>query len=169
MLKTKEADTLEENCTCGECISLCWRNPGWFGTIEELQGAAQIKGLTLEEFAQEYLIREWWAGDEDDVEIPAPRRNFSKRNRAEPGREWREEYYKNGKGFVRASWGHNLITGYACVFLVEDRCSIHTSKPMECRISFGCQFPVDKTRQTNILSYWKKHQRFVGSLVIQLD
>lgn len=170
-----------KGCSCSKCVSCCWNSPCWFGSIEEIEGAAKIMELNVRDFAKEYLIREWWAGDEiDDISVPAPRKDFLRkdedRKECDDMREkdkdlfsdfdtWRDEQIKNGKGFVKATWGHNLMTGYACVFLDENnRCKIHESKPMEGRESFGCKKGRKKNFRLDCVKYWKKHQDFIKLL-----
>ena len=68
------------SCTCQKCINCCWHNPGWFASIEEIESAAKMVNLPVHEFCREYLIREWWAGEEG-IYIPAPRRNFDRKER----------------------------------------------------------------------------------------
>ena len=149
-------------CSCPKCKACCWRSPGWFGTIEEVEGAAKIKGFSIEEFCKEFLIREWWAGEDEEVSVPAPRRNFTRLNDDAPSFVL-EEAKVNGNGFVRASWGHNLIVGAACIFLTDDeRCSIHESKPTECREAFGCEIvDEDYKFRPNIVPYWKARQHLL--------
>jgi Fe-S-cluster containining protein len=133
------------DCTCKACKDCCWRNPGWFGSIEEVIGAAKIVNLSLKEFAQKFLIQEYWCGD-DDVSIPAPRRNPDKW-REDAGKFWKEEMQKNGSGFIRASWGHNFVNNYACILLDENNsCIVHKSKPMECRETYGCKSSKERVR-----------------------
>lgn len=167
------------DCTCPKCKDCCWRSPGWFATIEEVKGAAAIMGLSLEDFCKEYLIREYWAGPDEHVSIPAPRKDFS---RVDPDKEvletkmsiWasffgetddilptNEEAKLNGKGFVKASFGHNLLSGIACIFLTEDEaCSINDSKPNECRMSFGCKKNTESYREPCV-AYWKDKQHLL--------
>jgi Fe-S-cluster containining protein len=167
---------MNKDCKCIKCQQCCFHSCGWFGSIEEIVGAAKIMNMTLEDFAQEYLIREWWAGNNEDIYVPAPRKNFNRPSRQrkiwddsikkELGRNiWEEEKAKNGKGFVRASWGHNLMSGYACIFLDKNGlCSIHASKPEECRKSYGCR-PSKINRRKSVLKYWKLHQDFIINLI----
>lgn len=154
----------ERECSCEKCIGACWRNPGWFGYIGEIEGVAKIMKVSTKDFAKEYLIQEWWAGDED-IYIPAPRRNFDKR-KDRTYRGLAEGVQQNGKGFVVASWGHNLMQGWACIFLDDNnRCLIHQSKPEECRETFSCEkfFSNFKGRE-KLVSYWKKHQDYIDFL-----
>ena len=159
-------------CDCRKCKNCCWNSSGWFGSIKEVKGAAKIVGMPVREFAKEFLIGEWWSGDDEDIIVPAPRKNFDRLSKKEQELEievsdiWKEEKLRNGKGFIRASWGHNLMTGFACVFLTEDeRCTIHESKPTECRKTFGCKKVKKKTIiRLQVAKYWKKHQDFIECL-----
>ena len=153
----------ERECSCEKCIEACQRNPGWFGTIREIKGAAKIMGMSVQDFAKEYLIREWWGGEED-ISIPAPRRNFDKED-IKSSEPWYDEIQQNGVGFLRASWGHNLMRHWACIFLDDNnRCMIHQSKPKECRETFCCRNDNFKGRE-KLVSYWKKHQDYIKSLM----
>lgn len=157
---------MSESCTCQKCKDCCWHNPGWFATIDEVEGAAKILGKTVEEFCKEYLIREWWSGDDEKTEIPVPRRNMTRKTELAKkySKYWVDEEIKNDKGFIRASWGHNLMSGYTCIFLTENNlCSIHESKPMECKETFGCR-DSDFDRH-KLLTYWSKHQDWIENIV----
>ena len=161
---------MKTECRCKQCIECCWQNPGWFGNIEEIENAAKIKKLSVQEFCQEYLIREWWIGENSNIEVPAPRRNFKKENNnilqnsKMLKQAWSNEILQNKKGFVKASWGHNLITGYACIFLNDDEyCAIHKSKPQECRESFCCQ-ESNFAGRSFIAKYWEHHQEFIKQM-----
>jgi len=162
-----------KECSCKKCIKCCWNSCGWFGSTEEIEGAAKIMDMNIADFCKEYLIREWWAGD-DDIDVPAPRKDFNRTNEQaatnilkKAGLDisiFQEEINKNGKGFVRASWGHNLMIGYPCIFLDKNnKCMIHKSKPTECRESFGCN-PSNFKRE-GLLSYWKEHQGWIGEII----
>lgn len=152
-------------CSCKKCINCCWINPGWFGSTDEIIKSSKILGMSIVDFALEYLIQEWWAGD-DDISIPSPRRN-PKRCRLDVYKDsfLEKEIAKNGKGFKRATWGHNFISGWACIFLDEnEKCKIHKSKPKECRESFGCRKNNFSGRK-HIKNYWKEHQDFIKLLL----
>lgn len=147
---------MSEFCTCPECIDCCWHNPGWFGSITEIKGAAKILNISLKDLANEYLIQEYWAGKENIV-IPAPRRDPNQMN--DKGKVWIDELKKNSKGFVRASWGHNFVHDVACIFFKDNRCVINSSKPKECRETFGCkQIP---RKRPGIVKYWQRNQDWI--------
>jgi len=154
----------KKQCSCPDCKKCCWHNPGWFGSVSEIRGAAKLKGLTVKEFCKEYLIVEYMEG-EKRILVPAPRRNFSRIN---SGPEFHYNEFiagqnanRNGKGFVTATWAHNLISGVACIFLDEkELCSIHKSKPQECAKAFGCGKDHSNKRE-DLLKYWKTRKNWV--------
>jgi Fe-S-cluster containining protein len=150
-MKKKTMKSKIIGCSCVKCINCCSNSCGWFGSIKEVEGASKIMKMPLIKFAKEYLIEEYLVGDKD-ISVIAPRKDFSRMEKHnfeldEKGRVeinkvinriYTDEANKNGKGFVRASWGHNLITSVPCIFLDEnDKCKIHDSKPQECRESFA--------------------------------
>lgn len=154
------------SCRCSKCIAACWRNPGWFGSIKEAEGAAELLNLSIEQFAEEYLIQEWWTSKNKDILVPAPRRDFSRMTDEQTkvfkefptlDETWKRERIRNGKGFIVASWGHNLMSGYACIFLTKDNnCLIHESKPTECKEMLACEGIYQERKK--LLPYWRRHQ-----------
>lgn len=150
-----------KGCKCKQCVSCCWHNPGWFGSIEEIEGAAKLKGMEVKEFCKEYLIREHMTTDDDEeIIVPAPRRDFTRSKIKDEARSLivKMEKKRNGKGFVKASWGHNMISGVPCIFLKNDLCTIHKSKPFECAAT--THNSTDNNR-VKVLEYWKNHQYFI--------
>jgi len=165
-----------KSCNCEQCINCCWNSPGWFGSKEEVINASKIMNMSLKDFAKKYLVREWWSGDESDIYVPAPIRNINRINKKtnEHIKELEKqgipcfyfnEIKKSSGGFKIATWGHNLVTGFACIFLTEDnRCMIHESKPTECRDTFGCsKNGKEKMRKMRkgIAEYWKNNQNWI--------
>ena len=158
-------------CSCDECKNCCWRSPGWFGSKGEVIGAAKIMNCSLREFANKYLVREWRG--KDYIYVPAPIRNISRINEITKSHidEMREknlpcfyfeEIEKSSGGFKIATWGHNLVTGFACIFLNENNlCMIHESKPTECRETFGCSKKGKKKPRPEIADYWANHQDWI--------
>lgn len=154
-----------KGCSCQKCINCCSNSCGWFGSIEEVKGAAKLLGVPVKGFAQEYLIEEYWSGN-PDISVIAPRKDFDRcseeflKNRF----IFKDDILRNGKGFMRASWGHNLIIGIPCIFLDENNlCKIHESKPQECREAFACRENKSKGRE-EIAKYWEKHKSFINKL-----
>jgi len=156
----------KSSCKCKKCIACCWHNPGWFGNVKEIEEASKIKKISVTDFCKEYLIREWHT-DKEEIYIPSPRRNL---NRPYQSKKYLKEILnmmqkfeknKDRKGFVVASWGHNIISGFACIFLTQDNlCSIHKSRPYECKITFGCK-KSSKFKRNKLLLYWEKHQDWI--------
>ena len=154
--------TMDHQCSCKKCIKCCYNNPGWFGTKEQIIESSKVMGCkTLKEFADKYLIQEYWVG-EDNTIIPAPRRSPDKTDKEKDEEKlkfWREELSRN-QSFHMASWGHNLIKGFACVFLDDnDKCKIHDSKPTECKKTFGCK--ENKNIRKKVIKYWESNQQWV--------
>lgn len=155
---------IETGCSCNLCIQCCNNSCGWFGSMKEVKEAAKIMKMSLGDFAKEYLIEEYWVGsgkNGDDISVIAPRKDFT---RSTNPYVFDDDKKRNGKGFLRASWGHNLITGVPCIFLDKNnKCKIHESKPQECREGFGCEKGKSKgiKRREEISKYWKKHQNFI--------
>jgi Fe-S-cluster containining protein len=136
--------------------------------------------MTTKDFCKEYLIEEWWASDKSDISVPAPRRDFTRiadkswfKDLGAKPMEFllQMEIKRNGKGFVKASWSHNLITGVACIFLDKNnKCLIHKSKPEECRTSFGCGSKKENgNNRVAVLAYWKKHQDWIEKQTNESD
>ena len=152
-------------CACQNCVNLCWHSPGWFGSKEEILGAAAVLGLDVGTFLKNWCIGEWIAGKDESILIPAPRKDFTKRTPASysfPESLYLDESERNGPGFVKASWGHNLMTGFACIFLTADnRCQIHMSKPRECREEFGCRPNPQQSPRALAYTYWKDQQEWL--------
>jgi len=174
---------MKNGCQCKRCIDACWNSPGWFGSIEEIKGAAKIMNLNVEVFARKFLIQEWWSSwnNGNNILIPAPRRNFGRISEEE--KKFQEEAKEkfpyimeskererclNGSGFVVASWGHNLLSGYACIFLTDNNlCMIHESKPAECRETMVCK---DKhLEREDIVPYWAKRQIWFQYMIRKIE
>jgi Fe-S-cluster containining protein len=162
---------MSDDCTCERCVGSCWHSPGWFGSIEEVEAAARLLNMSVKDFRKEYLIQEWFYTDEDYdnvAYVPAPRKDFSRDKRKEMINgtvygmrfiieSFEEDARRNGKGFVRATWGHNLITEVACIFLTKDeKCRIHEAKPYECRVTYSCR--ESNHSREEVYAYWKEHQ-----------
>lgn len=170
---------MKKECQCQSCINACWNSPGWFGSIEEVKGAAKIMNLSVEDFAEQYLIQEWWSSWRNHsgrILVPSPRRDFDRMTdeRKETLELFpslniaTEERLKNGPGFIEASWGHNLLSGYACIFLTEDsKCMIHESKPAECRELMACKEIV--LNREKLVPYWAKRQNWFSMISNKIE
>uniref|UniRef100_A0A6M3L0B1 Putative zinc-or iron-chelating protein n=1 Tax=viral metagenome TaxID=1070528 RepID=A0A6M3L0B1_9ZZZZ len=126
--------------------------------------------MSVPEFCKDWLIREWWVADGDDIIVPAPRRDFNRYRGKFSLKETRIMFQVdlNGSGFVAATWGHNFIRDFPCVFLTPDeRCLIHESKPQECRILHSRSRT--KEPREKIATYWRKHQDWIDEVVKQIE
>jgi len=115
----------DNSCACRACRACCHRTPGWFAP-GEAEKAAELLGVSFEEFKHRYLIVNYWDSPSGDTFVLAPKKLD-------------ETGTPIGADCAVASLGYNLRYG-RCVFLDENElCSIHAAKPMECRLSFGCK------------------------------
>lgn len=112
----------DNDCTCRRCVNACKQQPGWFAP-GEAEKAAELLGIPFEEF-KKFIIKD--SCDDQYAEnapyIYAPR----KIGVDLPDSEFREYQQKRKQG--------------TCVFLKEDRCSIHQAKPYECAKIKACDF-----------------------------
>jgi Fe-S-cluster containining protein len=104
----------KNECACSDCASACEVMPGWF-VPSEVEAAAALLGLPLDEFVQKFCTIDYWVGDPMTY-VLRPRQTF------EPGGS-------------QAS-GSILPPEGPCVFLTANkRCGIHAAKPFECAVS----------------------------------
>lgn len=105
-------------CSCNKCVRACKNTPGWFAP-GEAEGAASLFGVPFEEFFRKYLVVDFWEGDDDTngdtilVLSPVKASHLECAGRKAPF----------NFPFIQSP----------CVFLKDDRCSIHAKKPKECR------------------------------------
>lgn len=99
---------IENACTCKECRAACEHAPGWFKP-GEAEKAASLKGLTLKEFFDRYLVIDYWAGEELYVLKPATIDDH-------PG------------GMSKSD-----PRGRCIFYNAEGLCDVHETKPHECR------------------------------------
>ncbi len=109
-------------CSCKKCVQACQEQPGWFAP-GEAEKAAELIGMDFEEF-KKFLIK-------DHCDNPsAPRAPYIYAPRKVgvdlPNQEIRTRENQKKKG--------------PCVFLKNNRCSIHQAKPYECREVFACDY-----------------------------
>ncbi len=96
------------DCQCDECKFACVRCPGWFKP-GEAEKAAELKGMSFDEFFGEYLTVNWWV-DSPDVFLLSPATTNGNPGDMAPNDPF-------GK----------------CVFFKGGLCEIHDAKPFECR------------------------------------
>lgn len=127
------------DCTCESCVAACAREPGWFGPgqADRLLAAGRI--------TRDELIVDYWIDGLDHVYVYAPRKRKPNGEIAEPYRDV-------------ASWGYAFEPG-RCVFLTkDDRCRIHSGKPIECRAALCCRGPDDgdpRGERSEIAALWR--------------
>lgn len=112
-----------KSCTCNKCVEACQRQPGWFA-VGEAEKAASLFGMPFKEFREKYLILDHASNQElDDAPyVWAPR----KHGVDEPHQRIRTPANQHKEG--------------PCVFLANNRCSIHEAKPQECRTVLACEW-----------------------------
>lgn len=123
-------------CTCDRCVGACKNTPGWFAPGEAEQVAA-VLGIPFEEFFKKYLVVDYWVEEEVDTLVLSP---------------VKEEHIKYaGK---KAPFTFPFIPS-PCVFLKDDRCSIHSHKPKECR-EVMCDGKDGRLRRMAIRDLWNR-------------
>lgn len=126
-------------CSCGICVSACHKKPGWF-LPEEIKPAADFLGLTEKEFFDKYLAVDYYMQD-DMIYVLSP---------AVVGQE-------TGKEFPLDPLGR-------CVFLKDDKCSIHAVKPHECR-SYDHRNENNKELHLKVAEEWIPHKNRIKELL----
>lgn len=106
----------KKSCQCSTCVECCKHQPGWFAP-GEAEKAAEFLGVPFEEFKSKYLIKDFWVAG---AHVYAPRK---------VGVEQDQEVASYRYAFESAP----------CIFLKDNKCSIHPVKPLECKVSFGCK------------------------------
>ena len=101
-------DTIE--CSCRDCTSACYKKPGWF-IPEEIKPAADLLGLTEEEFFKQFLSVDYYGNPDNFLFVLSPATVDN-----QPGEMF------------------PLIPSGQCVFLKDGACSIHAAKPFECKL-----------------------------------
>lgn len=137
-------------CSCSKCVSACRVKPGWF-LPGEAEHAAALLGKSFEAFFREHLAVDWWEnyrgphGDEDhrDVFVLSPALVGKRTGTEMPGNP-----------------------GGRCVFLKDNRCSIHAAKPYECRMFLHGQTDGEvQDRKRYITEAWSKEQPRIEALL----
>lgn len=134
-------------CACAQCQSACCGRPGRF-MPGEAEKAADLVGLTLEEFFAKHLAVEWWDADEVSdhtfVRLLAP---------AIAGKPTGALAPEDPMG--------------RCSLLSEDgRCTIHAAKPYECRAYIHTDtYEISEARTHAIVRAWLPHQAQIEALL----
>lgn len=124
------------DCTCEKCVSACKRSPGKMLPYEA-ERIAKFLELPFDELKKK-LIKNYHYNSETDPLIWEPRKVGM-----DEDEEIASDEYTNRRG--------------TCVFLKNDRCTIHEVKPFECRISLLCEKSVDAWPWLNKL--WKEYYK----------
>ena len=142
-------------CTCKKCVGACSNTPGWFAP-GEAEGAASLLGITFEEFFKKYLVVDYWDGDEDTdwktVLVLSPNK-------------------KDFPEYVGKKAPHTFpFLKSPCVFLVDNRCSIHANKPKECR-DVMCDSKDGMVFREAVRDLWNKpeHQEKLSGLLGKVE
>lgn len=101
-------DTIE--CSCQDCVSACYKKPGWF-LPQEIKPVADFLGITEDQLFQRYLSVDYFGNPDEFLFVLSPATENS----------------VSGEVFP-------LEPGGTCVFLKDNKCSIHSVKPFECKI-----------------------------------
>ena len=146
-----------QSCTCQTCVDACYRKPGWF-LPGEAENVAKFLGLSLEETFRKYLAIDWWAGKGDlnlisPAVVPSSQDAMLLRllERTEQGASELAKVIREQEARIKNTGGLLDSTLFAsgapgtrfrwtptgrCIFLKNDRCSIHKVKPYECQTGF---------------------------------
>lgn len=151
----------ETHCTCQECISYCKKTPGWFRP-QEISQLAEFLDMSIQRVFRKHLIADYWIGDDDDIYLLSPVKDFEK---VEGGLEKRTIAFQKehnkfmGRNCDRAgsyaSWGYAFLHA-PCVFLKDDRCDIYKVRPFECKVSWHGNVDSAKGVRRLIAEEWRK-------------
>ena len=139
--------TIFAECACAKCQDACIGRPGRF-LPGEAEKAADLLGLTLEEFFAKHLAVEWWDADEvsDDtfVRLLAPAITVKPTGTLAP----------------------EDPIGRCSLLSADKRCTIHAAKPHECRAYIHTDtYKISEARLHMIVRAWMPHQEQVSDLL----
>ena len=130
---------VNKSCICDECISYCKTKPGWF-LPGEIEMVSEYLGMSLKDLFNEYLSVDWFLDDDDLDLYPITPAIIG-------------HYNRSGKMFTFNPIG-------VCIFLVDNRCSIHEVKPYECRDALhGADSQYIRGRHREIARAWKNSKQ----------
>lgn len=135
-------DTID--CDCEVCISACRNKPGWF-LPEEIKPAADLLGMTEQDFFNQFLAVDYYGNPEHFDFVVAP---------ATVNIESGKEYPLDPTG--------------KCVFLTEDnKCKIHAAKPYECKQYDHRKKLDDAARESHkkVSEAWISHKEKITQLL----
>lgn len=108
------------DCACEKCVGACKQTPGWF-LPGEAEKAAEHLGIPFDEFKKK-LIKD----HASNPRAPDAPYIYSPRKSCDDAHEVR---------FIGSQRAHG-----ACVFLIDNKCSIHAVKPYECSVIKACDY-----------------------------
>ncbi len=130
------------SCRCDQCQSACRWKPGWFRP-EEIEPAAALLDLTVEEFFKQYLAVDWWEAS-PPIYVLAPAL------RGKP----------TGDLYPDQPLGHCIFHG------LDGDCAIHTWKPFECQSYTHDQGNAEVIgRHRAVADAWVDHQDMIVKLL----
>lgn len=113
-------------CACPACVACCHRSPGWL-TPRDVRRLARSLGVTEAALFRTHLAIDFYTDHEPSLPVPLPA----------------TDHVPAGTRVYR---GHAIldppVPHMRCHFLTkEDRCSVHSVKPRECRdsVSVSCK------------------------------
>lgn len=112
-----------EGCRCERCIHACSKQPGWFAP-GEAEKTAESMGMDFEIFKNKFLVIDHCDDHqaEDAPYVYAPRK-----------------VDVDSEGCSIRTYAEQSMRS-KCIFLTEDnKCSIHSTKPYECKHTFMCR------------------------------
>lgn len=156
----------ETNCTCQKCISFCKIRPGWFRP-SQIPKLVKFLKMPLEKVFTKYLIIDYWIGDDDNIYVLSPVKDFdwvmkfgNERDKEMMSLQLehnkfmgRGDYDRSGS---KASWGYAFLHA-PCIFLENDRCKVYPVKPFECAVAWHEMNQEDNVREL-IAKEWKQEK-----------
>lgn len=154
------------HCTCKECISYCEKRPGWFRP-SEMPRLAKFLEIPLKEAFRKYLIADFWIGEETNIHVLSPVKDFDRIKSGEMLEMLeihREMHREHNELMGRANFdrpGSRASYGYAfihapCIFLENNRCRIYAARPFECAVGWHKMKKSTSSIRELIAKEWKK-------------
>jgi len=118
----------------------CKSHPGWFGP-GQVERAAELKGMTPDDFVKQYLVVDWLDLDGERIHVFAPAKI------AIDG----DPLYPTGKVVDTL---YQLLRS-PCIFYNGDGCRIYQSRPIECERYVCTNMPEDNISHAEIARMWR--------------